>query len=943
MRGGGVALILLAIGAASPPVCGQYQPPAQRLNLSAVEARTWSDGADSIVLLDQGVRIDLGDGILTADQAVLWLRATEPSRPQLYQVQIALLGHATAQYGQTRRDGPNLLVNTQVEAQVRVAAQRRLSGPLTDAPVYQQALALRRQPDAAIGVADKQKLSPFVDRTAALAATAPRAVPVRLQFASLQTLSDQQGKIAAVLGGPILIMATSPKGDLVELQAQHAVLFTRLNNLRQAQQGKDALGNAATAVYLEGDVRINYTPADPRKGQQQLQTERAYYDLVNHRAILTDAVLHAVDPVHQVPIMLRAAKLQQLSAGEFEGRDVVLSTSGFATPSLAIAAKKAYVRQVYNADDDGYLNRFRVNDASFELWGLPFFYWPYAAGSFSDRGLPLRKLQVENTNRFGFGVRTQWDLPQLAGRSAPPDLDLTLQADYLAKRGPAGGVDADYGGGFLTEVTRDPWNFQGSFRSYLIDDRGQDEFGVGRLDVDPPQSLRGRVQWEHQHFFPNDWQVQARLGWVSDATFLEEYFPNQWRQSQPLDSSVYFKRQRDTEAFTLLVSAQPNHFVTSSDLVQEQFEVQRLPELGYHRIGDALLDDQLTFYSDNSYARLAAQRSRSSLLRQGYPYYLSPGLASIGQTGLDSEPFDRADFRQEIDYPFSAGQFKVVPYVMGRYTSWSATPGGGGSDRLYSATGVRMTTAFWKIDEAAQSDLLDIHRLRHVIEPELHLYGSGQTQERTRVYWYDEPVDEISDFAAAQIALRQRWQTKRGGPGAWRSVDVFSLNVEGNFFTNQPPAAERRPEAFRGLFFDSLPEASIPRSSINSDGAWRISDSTSLFADAQWNLDKRTLATSAIGFAVRRDPRVSYYATLRYIDELNSSILAVAASYELSTKYTLTGAQSFDFGNDNTVSSNLGILRRFDSFAMLLSVSYDQTTGVSGVAINVLPAFYQPR
>ena len=40
---------------------------------------------------------------------------------------------------------------------------------------------------------------------------------------------------------------------------------------------------------------------------------------------------------------------------------------------------------------------------------------------------------------------------------------------------------------------------------------------------------RGRVLWEHQHFFPQDWQVQLRAGYVSDATFLEEYFPRDFR------------------------------------------------------------------------------------------------------------------------------------------------------------------------------------------------------------------------------------------------------------------------------------------------------------------------------------------------------------------------------------------------------------------------------
>jgi hypothetical protein len=48
-------------------------------------------------------------------------------------------------------------------------------------------------------------------------------------------------------------------------------------------------------------------------------------------------------------------------------------------------------------------------------------------------------------------------------------------------------------------------------------------------------------------------------------------------------------------------------------------------------------------------------------------------------------------------------------------------------------------------------------------------------------------VDAINDISAASMGLRQRWQTKRGGPGNERSVDFFSLNVNATYYAKNHP------------------------------------------------------------------------------------------------------------------------------------------------------------
>jgi hypothetical protein len=145
-----------------------------------------------------------------------------------------------------------------------------------------------------------------------------------------------------------------------------------------------------------------------------------------------------------------------------------------------------------------------------------------------------------------------------------------LSLDYFTDRGPAVGLDGRYGGGFVTEQTKQPWAFEGKWETYVVNDHGEDELGRKRINVEPEKDVRYRLAWEHQHFFPDNWQVQVTGALISDPTFQEEWFRNQWYNQRPLDTAIYLKHQEQSEAFTLLYSVQPNDFVTAATLQQEQ-------------------------------------------------------------------------------------------------------------------------------------------------------------------------------------------------------------------------------------------------------------------------------------------------------------------------------------------------------------------------------------
>lgn len=946
-----LGMMLLSVLLASKAARGQNQPPVDYMHISASDARTWTDGQTQVVLLHGPVDIDLENVHLHANAAVIWLTPDRMGVVMQQQAQIALIGDTVVTEDNMQRTGPKMFINALVRGDIRLDAppDSRLDRDLSNTSLYKQAIAMR--------LAGYQPPYQPSTRPSLNYQTISVLHPAAFEFGHIETVETAEGKVAAVLSGGVLIVYRSPQNESLEFQAQRAVVFTTLKSLGQIGQNQKvhSIQDNVESIYLEGDARITFTPITGKGAEQRLLANRAFYELKTDRAILTDVILHTNDPKSQIPITVRARTVRQLAHDEFEVDHVQLSSSSFATPSISVAASTAYIQQVQTDEETNETETyFQAKNAAVDMWGFPIFYFPYAAGSINDKGIALRQLQFGKSDYFGFHVKTTWGFFESIGQAPPKNLDIQYHLDYFDTRGPAGGVDASYYGGWLDPGTKDAFDFEGSFTSYFVGDTGIDQFGGYRYGVDSvhqfDDTLRGQILWTHQYFLPDDWQVQLRVGYVSDQNFLEEWDPDDFFKDNPHDLSIYVKHQTNTSALTLLGEAQPNNVVTTSDMVPNQFEVQRLPEVGYHEIGDSFLNDKLTFFSDNSLSALNFNRTGATLLQQGYPLTLSPGLPSLGIVGASGPPpvteseNYRGDFRQEVDYPINAGEFKVVPYVVGRYTGYTDSVTGAIQNRALAAGGLRATTAFWAVDDTAHSTLFDINRIRHVIEPEANLFASAENVDRDNLFIYDQDIDSINDIEGGQLALRQTWQTKRGGPGEWHSVDFLTLDVEANGFANKPPADELNPanptynlNGWRGQYFYSEPEASLPRDSVNAQSTWRVSDQFVVLGDEEWNADTNVLATASIGAAVKTFPRVIYFIGTRYIAPLDSNVTTFAVSYDISKKYTVALSQSFDFSQGQDVNTTGYLIRKFDSFTCALSIFYDATVDESGVSFNLYP------
>ena len=933
MRAGlGWILIAFLILIAASSARAQSAAYSEKLLVQASSASTWFAGDTNVIQLRGPVTITLDEEKCQADQAVIWLTPTPGGLLREQTLDIVLIGHATlaASENHLTRSGPTLMIDTIVRGTVQLTAAANRSQNLSQSPLYLQAQSIRLASQMLDVAPAKQNPNPPPTTTT----TSSKAGYIRLGIIPLvQEIHADDGTRAWEVSGGFSFTESFDNGDFIEFSAKDVVMFTD-DPAGGATSSPADSGHHFTAAYLEGDVRVDFIPAASKDPEQRLTADRVYYDFQTQQAILTGVVFHAVDPESKIPFTVRAQVMKQIAHGEFAARHAQFTTSYFAVPTFSIRTTYAYIHQ--EPEDKHNFDIVSHNDTGW-VFGIPVFYWPGIWGTFNDNPLPIRNFSAGNSSRYGFTVTSDWGLFEMLGQDPPKDLDVSFPIDYFSERGFGGGIDGSYKGGFITDSAQ-PWDFQGDFKSFLMQDKGTDQLGGLRNDVTPPTDLRGRFLWEHQHFLPDDWQVQVRLGYLSDPTFLEEYYQSEFDDGLPYDGEFYAKRQRDTEVLTFLVETDTTHFITNADRQQEQFDVARLPEITYQRIGDSFADDNLTFYSNNSAAALQFDQSHFSLLDQGYPSWLSPGLPSDGLTGLTNDFVYRGDTRQEVDWPFSVGQFKLVPYVMGRVTAYNTSLDGDGQTRLYEGAGLRMTTSFWHVDDSIDSDLLDLHRIRHIVQPEINLFTSGTTVDQNKLYDFDPDVDAITDITAATIALHQHWETMRGGPGRWQSVDILDVNLEGDFYPHQPPPSLLNPVSFRGLFFPSEPEASVPRQALNADLTWHIADDTAFLSDIQWNLDTHETAIAEAGLAISRGSRLSYYIGDAYIQALESQVFTFNANYNLTAKYALSLDEALNFGPGRAAVTYLSLTRRFDVFAFSVSVYHDGINNISGFNVNFFPS-----
>jgi hypothetical protein len=954
-------LVLLAAGAAclaAGPASAQVLYEDARI--SGRELHAFLDqGRDVLVVLGD-FALNAGSAGLSGRDAVIWIAPqTGPGMANRHRIIAYVEGQVRQRRGgQSSAAGNSLLTSLDLEGKISIEGELSQQ-PLTDFPLYQRALEARQvsktpatapapppgpragapsQPapgeagaPASAGTEDLAQLATTAtgqpagapsDQAApgqqdlptsapaevdqAPAASAPASQPAQpqaLQYVNYfadQTSMTEMGegdawrRVIVLRGNVYVSQGSVESGRFLELRSQSAVIF------RRRATGQEAVAQTPYApqvtgqvgqeifdgVYLEGDVVIS-------RGERTLRGPVAYYDLASGRALMYDVVFRTVQEQRNIPVYIRAKEARILSDREISFRNAKLTSSDFKTPSYALSARSIYLKDAAPYDATGerlgppqYETTLR--HFTWDIYGLPVFYWPYTHTSVEQGHTPLRKLSIGSNGDFGWGVETQWHLFRLLGLVQPEGFRGLLDLNYY-ERGLMGGPSLHY-------ARRD---FSGYSQAWgVIDNRQEDDFGDDRQDIVAPRT-RGRVLARHKQYLPDGWLAQAELAYVSDENFMEEYFPAEHFAGKEQETLLYVRKQQDNWALTALLQYRMNRFDT---------QTESAPDLGFYLIGQPLLNDTLTFYSED-HAGLVRWRPDRALDDRGTD---------------DSDWMQRLDTRNEIDVPLHAGALNLMPYATGRLTNWGDEPTGGERNRAYGQVGLRANTHLWRVYNNASSRLLDVNRLRHVITPEATAFASDNGGVGPdKLFPMDPSIEQhLIRMGGGAVGLYQRLQTQRGVGDKRHTVDWMRLDLVAMFFdTNQGDG-----RTSNGDFFWYRPEYSLPRNSLNGRYSWQISDATAFLSHFNYDLNRGVIGQADAGIAISRNPRARYYAGWRWLRDLNSNLGTFGLDYQLTRKYTLSAFEQYDFRFDNgtNMATNVSLVRKFERWFAGVTVTYIQ-------------------
>ncbi|MCR4321387.1 MAG: LPS assembly protein LptD, partial [Candidatus Brocadiaceae bacterium] len=385
----------------------------------------------------------------------------------------------------------------------------------------------------------------------------------------------------------------------------------------------------------------------------------------------------------------------------------------------------------------------------------PVAYLPYLSLDVRKKENLLKDWEFGSSSRFGSFLRTDWDLYVLTGGKQKEWSNLTLDLDYLQKRGLGTGLDFEYKG-------EDVFGF---VNTYYIKDQG--DFDVNHIPIEDRD--RGTILWRHRQELPYDWRLDMEYSYLSDPRFLREYFEHQFKEEKDRETVLYLRRIHDTTAETFLVNEQLNAFDTTVDSLREKRYSERLPEAAYRIIGEPIWDNRLIFTSESSATYFKGSFDQSDMSRLDDS---SIAFASAGPS-VEPQPVTRIDTVNRVSMPFKPGIFNINPFVEGRATGYTESIDTSGADdeangpatgRFIGSMGFDWSSTHWRT-YSVYNDLFKINRLRHVFVPELrYTYSPVVTEDPNNLYQHDA-IDALDTSQVAAIGVKNMFKTKRGEPG----------------------------------------------------------------------------------------------------------------------------------------------------------------------------------
>ena len=488
---------------------------------------------------------------------------------------------------------------------------------------------------------------------------------------------------------------------------------------------KGQLNQETGEVFAEGNVSL-------QSEDRVFTSDRLFYNF-RTRSMQTDNFRAG-----QAPFFVEGTNIKgDETKNEYSAEDVWLTTDDRSDPLLKIRTRSLSISPGKFIEARG---------ATLYTGNVPVFYFPYYRRRLDQ---PPNHWSITPGYRSRYGMFFEgtynWHLSDRLNGAA--------RLDYRTLRGLAGGLDVNYDLGQAG---------QGDASVYILDDRDP-QSGAGSRSGSTEfttRTDRHRLSLYHSVNVQTNLTAKLLLQDQSDPFMNRDFFESDFRRNPQPASHVEIAKHWDNYSVSLLAQPQVDDFYQT---------VERLPELRATGLRQRLGSTPLFYESETSLGH----------------FRFSP---ADSQLHLDEYEAFRADTHQQLLLPRTYFDWlNVTPHAGARLTHYGSRSGGdpalgqaGDVDRFVFNTGVELSFKASSTWADAQSSLLDVDGLRHVVQPMMNYVFVPEPSDRPwelpqfdrdlhslRLRPIDFPdynsIDTIDSRNVLRLGVRNRLQTKRLG------------------------------------------------------------------------------------------------------------------------------------------------------------------------------------
>ena len=643
-------------------------------------------------------------------------------------------------------------------------------------------------------------------------------------------------------------------------------------------------------VLVEGHVRI-YRDLNFYTG------ERAVYNIDTKE-------IHAAEMRSEYdPYFVSGTKISSLSENAYLVENGIFTTHDTPDPSFHLHARTI---RVYENDYVVFQN------VTFYVGRVPIFWWPYVYQSLNDAF--SFSISPAFLSSWGPSLLTQVTFPitdKIKGR---------VRLDYRTRRGPAIGFEAtmDYG--------KDDSSWA-KLKTYYI----QDQNPLLNRTALPRGSVptgRYRVTLEDQTNFTDSIYGIVNITKLSDEFVMQDFYQTEFRIDPVPDDVIALAKTDPFYTLTAIGRFQANSFFE---------QTERLPEIVLDIKRHALFGGPIFYEGETGFADLRLNFARNSGFEDYgstrfdtfhqlvYPNTYFGWLSVVPRVGFRGTYYGETRDLGKTVFPSSDNPL-VPDFILPEPTHEMPIKDGGDAFRTVFNAGVEASFKFSREWEDAQSRVLGLDGLRHVVQPFTNFsWVSNDGPDPREILQFDrfEPstqlrpidfpqfttIDSIDHWTVWRVGVRNRLQTRRDDTTvSWLDLETY---VDVNF--ENPYDRTPYSNLFNNLRFTPLPWASLV---INS----QVPAFDQGFTEVNTSVVVQPVANLQLSAGHRYLNNNPFFT--------NSSLFVVGAYYRLNDNWGLAFQEQYEATTHTLEQQRYSIYRDLTSWVASFGAVIRDNAGV---------------